>query len=58
MTHKDGQAGAVEITLEMIEAGVEAYIELRPGEASDFMEREIVTEIYRRMVQVQNEFDQ
>ncbi len=41
--------GDVEIIPEMIEAGLEAYRREKPGEASDFNEVGVVSEVYRSM---------
>ncbi len=43
------EKGEIEITPEMIEAGVEAYTRTRPSEASDFNQRAIVQAVYLAM---------
>ncbi len=44
------QAGAeIEVTPEMIEAGIAAYRRERPGEASDFNEDGVVSSVYLSM---------
>lgn len=39
----------VDVSPEMIKAGVSAYEATRPGEASGFNDVEVVTEVYRTM---------